>query len=276
MTTAFDLAWDSLKKAWYDEVDDPYRDPKKLRESDFPPGATSAERMAAARRMSETDPGKTANTNPTENFDEMDDEKKVEIDDTNLQAFIDLTETGSYRAVQDYLEHKGWVLSSDRGTNNNDVGTNPFHGSYASRIPSSNITSQGTFGTFTNTITANAGGSTTVSSNANYFGLGGLTSGGATAYTVRVISSQSFSDSYDDQTPDASSTFHTHSFLDYSTNSFGTSGDGLILSKIVTSQPAVIPSAFQDGDFNSVAGSISGRKYTGGSTTAAAMRLLLA
>ena len=44
-------------------------------------------------------------------------------------AFIDLSETGSYRAVQDYLELKGWVQSSDRGTNDNDVGTNPFHGS---------------------------------------------------------------------------------------------------------------------------------------------------
>lgn len=181
-------------------------------------------------------------------------------------AFIDLSTTGSYREVQDYLQHKNWVQSSDRGTNNNDVGTNPFHGGYASRIPSTNITTQGTFGSLTNTITANAGGSTSVSSNANYFGLGGLTSGGATEYSVRVIASQSFSDSYDDSTPDASSTFHTHSFVDYTQSSFGTS-NGLILSKIVTSQPAVIPSAYQDGDFNSVAGPISGRKYTGGSTT---------
>ena len=183
-------------------------------------------------------------------------------------AFIDLSETGSYREVQDYLESKGFVLSSDRGTNDNDVGTNPFHGSYASRIPSSNITTQGTFGTFTNTITANAGGSTSVSSNSNYFGLGTLTSGGATEYSVRVIASQSFSDNYSDQTPDKNSTFHTSSFIDYVQDSFGTSGDGLILSKIVTSQPAVIPSAYQDGDFNSVAGPISGRKYTGGATSA--------
>ena len=181
-------------------------------------------------------------------------------------AFIDLSTTGSYREVQDYLQHKNWVQSSDRGTNNNDVGTNPFHGTYASRIPSTNITTQGTFGTLTNTITANAGGSTSVSSNSNYFGLGNLTSGGATEYSVRVIASQSFSDTYDDETPDASSTFHTHSFVDYTQSSFGTS-NGLILSKIVTSQPAVIPSAYQDGDFNSVAGPISGRKYTGGSTT---------
>ena len=182
-------------------------------------------------------------------------------------AFIDLSETGSYREVQDYLELKGFVQSSDRGTNNNDVGTNPFHGSYASRIPST-LTTQATFGTFTNTITANAGGSTNVSSSTNAFGLGGLTSGDATAYSVRVIASQSFSDNHTDSTPDASSTFHTKSFVDYTQDSFGTSGDNLTLTKILTSQPAVIPSAFQDGDFNNVAGPISGRKYTGGATSA--------
>ena len=181
-------------------------------------------------------------------------------------AFIDLSETGSYKDALDYLQHKNFVQASDRGTNLNDVGTNPFHGSYASRIPSSNITTQGTFSTLTNTITANAGGSTSVSSNANHFGMGGLTSGGPTAYTVRVIASQSYSDNHDDQTPDASSTFHTHSFVDYTQSSFGTS-NGLTLAKIVTSQPAVIPSAFQDGDFNSVAGPISGRTYTEGATT---------
>jgi len=182
-------------------------------------------------------------------------------------AFIDFSETGSYREVQDYLELKGFVQSSDRGTNNNDVGTNPFHGSYASRIPST-ITTQATFGTLTNTITANAGGSTNVSSSTDTFGLGGLTSGNATAYSVRVIASQSFSDNHTDSTPDASSTFHTKSFVDYTQDSFGTSGDNLTLTKIITSQPAVIPSAFQDGDFNNVAGPISGRKYTGGATSA--------
>ena len=183
-------------------------------------------------------------------------------------AFIDLTATASYRAVLDYLEHKNWVQSSDRGTNNDDTGTNPFHGSYASRIPSSNITTQGTFSTFTHTLSANAAGSTDVSSNSNYFGLGSLTSGGATEYKVRVIATQSFSDAYDDQTPDENSTFTTSSVTDYTTTSFGTSGDGLILAKIDTAQPAVIPSAFQDGDFASVAGAVSGRKYTAGATAA--------
>ena len=181
-------------------------------------------------------------------------------------AFIDLSETGSYRSVQDYLELKGWVLSSDRGTNDNDVGTNPFHGSYASRIPST-IQTNGTFGTATFTVTANNGGSTVASSNSNYFGMGGLSSGNADGYSVRVISSQSFSDNYADATPDENSTFTTSSYKDFTQSSFGTS-NGLILAKIESANPAVIPAAYQDGDFNSVSGVHSGRFYTGGATSA--------
>ena len=181
-------------------------------------------------------------------------------------SFIDMSETGSYKSALDYLEFKGWVQSSDRGTNDDDVGTNPFHGTYASRIPGT-IQTQATLGTNSFSASANAAGSTTVSSNSNFFGVGSLNSGAARAYSVRVIASQSFSDNYADETPDASSTFTTSSLIDYTTSAFGTSGDGLILSKIVTSQPAVIPSAFQDGDF-AVGGGLSGRKYTGGATSA--------
>jgi hypothetical protein len=184
-------------------------------------------------------------------------------------SFINFTQTASYQEVQDYLLHKNWMVSGDLGTYGNDTGTNPFHGSYASRIPST-IQTQGTFGTNSFTITANAAGSTDVSSNSNYFGLGTLTNGGATPYTVRIYASHSYSDSYDDQTPDENSTFTTQSLVDYTISDFGSS-NGLILSKILTSQPAVIPSAFQDGDFNSVTGPISGRFYTGGATSATSL-----
>ena len=44
-------------------------------------------------------------------------------------SFINMNQTGSYRKVQDYLQLKGFVQSSDRGTFGNDTGTNPFHGS---------------------------------------------------------------------------------------------------------------------------------------------------
>jgi len=181
-------------------------------------------------------------------------------------AFIDMSETGSYRDVQDYLQLKNWVQASDRGTFGNDTGTNPFHGTYASRIPNT-IQTQGTFGTNNFTVTANNGGSSNVSSSADTFGMGALSSGNAVAFQVQIFASHSFSDNYDDQTPDVNSTFTTSSAITYTQSSFGTS-NGLTLTKIVTSQPAVIPSAFQDGDFNSVAGPISGRFYTGGATSA--------
>ena len=182
-------------------------------------------------------------------------------------AFIDLSETGSYKSALNYLQHKGFVVSGDRGTSLDDVGTNPFHGTYGSNIPSSNITTQGTFGTFSHTFTANAGGSTAASSNSNHFGLGGLTSGGPTSFKVRVRATQSFSDTNSDTTPDENSTFSTSSMVEYVQSSFGTS-NGLTLAKINSANPAVIPAAFQDGDFNTVAGAISGRRYTGGATSA--------
>jgi len=181
-------------------------------------------------------------------------------------AFIDMSDTGSYKELQDYLILKGWVLTSDRGDFGNDTGTNPFHGSYASRIPST-IQTQATHGTNSHTVTANAGGSSAVYSNSNYFGMGLLSSGNAVPFYVRVLASQSFSDNYADATPDENSTYTTQSLTDYSQTSFGTS-NGLVLARIESANPAVIPAAYQDGDFNSVAGSISGRKYTGGATSA--------
>ena len=46
-----------------------------------------------------------------------------------------------------------------------------------------------------------------------------------------LLASQSFSDTYDDETPDKNSTFHTSSFVDYTQSSFGTS-NGLTLSRL--------------------------------------------
>jgi len=181
-------------------------------------------------------------------------------------SYIDMSETGSYKAALDYLELKGWVQTSDRGTNSDDVATNPFHGSYASRIPST-IQTQGTLGTNSHTVTANASAGSSVYSTSTYLGMGPLSSGAAQSMYVRVLASQSFSDNYADATPDENSTYTTASVFDYSQTSFGTS-NGLVLAKIDSANPAVIPAAYQDGDFNSVAGPISGRKYTGGATSA--------
>ena len=182
--------------------------------------------------------------------------------------FINISQTGSYKDVQEYLISKGFIANSETGSGgfDKDVGTNPFSDNYGSNIPST-ITTQGTFATNNLNISANAAGSSTTFSNSNYFGLGTLTNGGPTPYNVRIYATQSFSDTYSDTTPDYDSTFSSASVLDYSISSFGTS-NGLILSKILTSQPAVIPSAYQDGDFNNVTGPIQGRIYTSGATTA--------
>ena len=93
-------------------------------------------------------------------------------------AYIDMSTTASYKSVLDYLELKGWVQTSDRGTNSDDVATNPFHGSYASRIPST-IQTQGTLGTNSHTVTANASAGSSVYSTSTYMGMGPLSSGAA-------------------------------------------------------------------------------------------------
>jgi len=117
---------------------------------------------------------------------------------------------------------------------------------------------------------SNSGGSSGVSSSADseLFGLGGLTSGAATQYYVRIFATQSFSDTGSISAPDESSnTYTTQSHKDLSISSFGTS-TGLTLAKINTSQPAVIPAAYQDGKFADIGGisQMSGtlsRKYHG-------------
>jgi len=81
-----------------------------------------------------------------------------------------------------------------------------------------------------------------------------LTSGGPTDFKVRVHATHSFSDTGSVSSPNASSNTHTtQSRLDLTLGSFGTS-DGLTLTKIETSQPAVIPAGFQDGKFVDVGG----------------------
>ena len=115
---------------------------------------------------------------------------------------------------------------------------------------------------------SNSSGTKTVSSSVDseLFGTGGLTSGGATEFKVRVVATHSFSDTGSVANPSSSYTFTTQSFLDLSTTSFGAS-DGLTLAKINTSQPAVIPAAYQDGKFADVGGTtMTGsltRRYTG-------------
>ena len=96
--------------------------------------------------------------------------------------------------------------------------------------------------------TSVAGGSTTVSSSADseLFGLGGLDSGGASAFKVSGSHSWTFSNTGSNEQSEASS-----SATILTQSAFGTSG-GVTLAKIDTVNPAVIPAAFQDGKFATV------------------------
>jgi|TARA_R110001606_G_scaffold357153_1_gene508642 hypothetical protein len=182
-------------------------------------------------------------------------------------AFIDFSKTPSYKEAQQYYIAKGFVQESDKGIFGNDTGTNPFYGSYSARIPST-ILLNSQFSSLASSNTSVAGGSTTVSSgDSQFFGMGGLTSGGATPYEVRIIATQSFNDTYSaSPDPSTSNTFTTASLKDYTISSFGTTSDGLVLGKI-NPPSAQIPAAFQDGKFSSVSGPITGRKYTGEATS---------
>ncbi len=103
---------------------------------------------------------------------------------------------------------------------------------------------------------SNSGASTIISSSVDteLFGLGGLTSGAATEFKVRAIATQSFSDTGSVSAPDESSNkFSTQSSHDVTLTDFGTS-NGVTLAKINTTQPAVIPAAYQDGRFINVGG----------------------
>ena len=119
---------------------------------------------------------------------------------------------------------------------------------------------------------SNSGASTIISSSVDteLFGLGGLTSGAATEFKVRTLATQSFSDTGSISAPDESSnTFTTQSFHDVTLTEFGTT-NGVELAKINTTQPAVIPAAYQDGRFINVGGTaMSGslsRKYGASAT----------
>lgn len=120
---------------------------------------------------------------------------------------------------------------------------------------------------------SNKTGTGTVSSSVDseLFGLGTLTNGAETEFKVRVSATQSFSDTGSVSTPTAASnTYTTQSSLDLSNSTFGTS-NGLTLAKINTSQPAVIPAAYQDGKFVDVGGATMGgtltRKYHASETS---------
>jgi len=104
-------------------------------------------------------------------------------------------------------------------------------------------------------FTSVTGSTTTISSSADaqLFGLGGLSTGAATRLDVRVMATQSFSDTGSIANPSSSYKYTSQSFFDVALTDFGTS-NGVTLAKINTTQPAVIPAGYQDGKFANVGG----------------------
>ena len=159
----------------------------------------------------------------------------------------------SSNATMKYLVTKNWV--SEGGTIFSGIS------SYHDNGPTYKID-----------FTSITGSTTTVSSSVDtqLFGLGGLSSGAATRLDVRVVATQSFSDTGSIANPSSSNTFTSQSSFDITLTDFGTS-NGVTLAKINTTQPAVIPAAYQDGKFANVGGTdMTGsltRKYHASNTS---------
>jgi hypothetical protein len=177
-------------------------------------------------------------------------------------TFISSSATSSYRELQSYLISKGWLNSSETGSNVlHDVGTNPFgQNAYGTNIPDPIYN---TFGTFTFDVSSGVTGTTTFSSSlgSRAFGLGNLISPTVVnPYSVNITYTQSFSDTASVAIPSITSTYSTSSGVTYTRNAVGNS-NGLYLGLISTVNPKVIPNAFQDGYFLNSQANVGGRKW---------------
>jgi|ETNmetMinimDraft_21_1059911.scaffolds.fasta_scaffold03864_5 hypothetical protein len=166
----------------------------------------------------------------------------VDTNETNLgstdsiSGYVPTNYTGLSNATLNYLVGKDWA----------SVGSTIFNGIsvYHDNGP-----------TYYVDFDSNSGGSTAISSSndTELFGLGGLSSGDAANFKVRIHATQSFSDTGSIANPSSSYTYTTQSRMDLTLSSFGTS-NGMNLNKLITTQPAVIPSAYQDGKLADVGG----------------------
>jgi hypothetical protein len=185
----------------------------------------------------------------------------------NQSNAINSNLTSSYRNLQTYLISKGWMNSSETGSQAlHDVGTHPFGvSSYGNNIfnPINN-----TFGTFTFSATSVNAGTTVFSSSVgtDAFGLGNIQNPPSTPkpFSVQITLTQSFSDTASITTPNETSTYSTGSVRSYTQSTVGTS-NGLSLGIIQTGN-SLIPNAFQDGKFLNTPASFATRKWGDGGT----------
>jgi len=155
----------------------------------------------------------------------------------SISGYIPTNYTGLSNATLNYLVGKDWA----------SVGSTIFNGISVYHDNG---------GTYFVDFDSNSGGSTAISSSndTELFGLGGLDSGAASNFKIRVHVTHSFSDTGSISAPTAASnTVTTQSRMDLTVSSFGTT-NGLNINRLITAQPAVIPSAYQDGKFTNIGG----------------------
>ena len=155
----------------------------------------------------------------------------------SINGYVPTNYTGLSNATLNYLVGKDWA----------SVGSTIFNGISVYHDNG---------GTYYVDFDSNSGGSTAISSSndTELFGLGGLDSGAASNFKIRVHATHSFSDTGSISAPTAASnTVTTQSRMDLTVSSFGTTS-GLNINKLITAQPAVIPSAYQDGKFTNIGG----------------------
>jgi len=155
----------------------------------------------------------------------------------SISGYIPTNYTGLSNATLNYLVGKDWA----------SVGSTIFNGISVYHDNG---------GTYYVDFDSNSGGSTAISSSndTELFGLGGLDSGAASNFKIRVHATHSFSDTGSISAPTAASnTVTTQSRMDLTVSSFGTT-NGLNINRLITAQPAVIPSAYQDGKFTNIGG----------------------
>jgi hypothetical protein len=155
---------------------------------------------------------------------------------------------------------KGW---SAAGVLGNGEGTAPYT-SFISSVGYNNYNS--TYYTFSSTPSAGSGGN-----GSSFFTLGRLNTD--LPYTVRVVATMSFSNTASISSPNISTGTYSYSAsVDFSlSQTSSTPVNGLVMNVITSSNPAVIPNTFQDGNFTTTPVTSVTRSYGSADTSGASI-----
>jgi len=155
---------------------------------------------------------------------------------------------------------RGW---SAAGTSGNGEGTAPYT-SFINSVGYNNYNN--TYYTFSSTPSAGSGGN-----GSSFFTLGRLNTD--LPYTVRVVATMSFANTASVTTPTlATATYSYSASVDFSlSQTSSTPVNGLVMNVITSSNPAVIPNTFQDGNFTTTPVTNVTRSYGSSDITGASI-----